>query len=244
MCPLPEHPWCPAWDSATFRGPHPVDSLPSPLSWQLQSAGLFPESGYKGKTHSMEFSRIQSASSGSDSLWHCGPAIFPCESERGPRRTAGRGIALRLTKGTFRGHLLCHQTDELPSLCAGGGVSAPAPLPPSPPGRRAGRRAGGSSARASGSPRAFHSAHFKAEEEVWVHFWSDIFSKEQYLFWWNTTSRYYLFFKNSKIPTQPQRMFPPRCPGDWGPSPQQYPLPAAPRIFTAFRGDSNLSPNL
>lgn len=41
-----------------------------------------------------------------------------------------------------------------------------------------------------------------------MRFSSNIFSQEQYLFWWNTTSRYYLFFKNSKMPTQPQRMFP------------------------------------
>lgn len=41
-----------------------------------------------------------------------------------------------------------------------------------------------------------------------MRFSSNIFSQEQYLFWWNTTSRYHLFFKNSKMPTQPQRMFP------------------------------------
>lgn len=203
-----------------------MESLPSPLSWQRQSAGLFPESGYKGKTHSMEFSRIQSASSGSDSLWHCGPAIFPCE--RGPRRTAGRGVALRLTKGTFRGSLPCHQTEELPSLCAGGGVSARPHCHPLHQGALqsagpAGHRPEHLGVRGRSTQRIS-----KAEEEVWVHFWSDIFSKEQYLFWWNTTSRYYLFFKNSKIPTQPQRMFPPRCPRVWVPSPQQYPLPAAP----------------
>lgn len=241
--PLPEHLWCLSWGSATSQGPHPAESLPSPLSWQLQSASLFPESDYKGKHTHMEFSRIQSASSGTDSLRHCWPALFPCERKKGPRRAPGRGLALRLNKGAS-GAGCCDTGSKSYPVGVQDTESQPRPpLPPSTPGRPAKRRAGWSSVLASGSQWASTQCISEAEEEVWVRFLSNIFSKEQYLFWWNATSRYYLSFKDSKTLTQPERMSPHGAlePGIHPQEHSRSPSPLPPRIFAAFWGDSHLS---
>lgn len=113
-----------------------MESLPSPLSWQVQSVGLFPESDHNGKTHSVEFPRTQPASSGSESLQHCGPGLFPGERKRGPTQHQ----AEEWLRGSTRGHsaeVCCDTEKESSPACVGDSVSTATPLPPSAPGRPA-----------------------------------------------------------------------------------------------------------
>lgn len=63
-----------------FQGPHPAKPLPSPLSWEFQSASLFPEPDYMGeKTHTH---RNLQNTAGRRTPPACGTAgqLFPWES--------------------------------------------------------------------------------------------------------------------------------------------------------------------
>lgn len=102
------------------------------------------------------------------------------------------------------------------TVCAGGGVGHPGPHCPAPSPVQACRR-----------PPCPGTQRVSKAQKVWEHFLSHIFSKAQYLFWGNTTSRYYLFFKNSKTLTQPQGMFPPHVlePGCPASTASQHPSP-------------------
>lgn len=177
---LPEHLWCPSWDSATSQGPRPAESLPSPRSWQLQSASLFPESHYKGKTHTWNFPEYSQPAlvptvSGTAGLQ------FPCERKKGPRRAPGRGVTLRLNKGAS-GAGCCDTGSKSYPVGVQDTESQPRPpLPPSTPGHPAKRRAGWSSVLASGSPWASTQCISEAEE-VWVRFCPTYFQKNNICF--------------------------------------------------------------
>lgn len=74
-----------------------IPAKPSQLATPISES--LPRVRLQGKNTHMEFSRMQSASSGTDSLRHCWPALLPCERKKGPRRAPGRGVTLRLNKG-------------------------------------------------------------------------------------------------------------------------------------------------
>lgn len=178
---LPEHLWCPSWDSATSQGPRPAESLPSPRSWQLQSASLFPESDYKGKTHTWNFPEYSQPAlvptvSGTAGLQ------FPCERKKGPRRAPGRGVALRLSKGASGA-----------GCCDTGSKSYPVGVQDTESQPRPHCRPPHQGTLQSAGPAGHRSLHlgvhgrplsaFPRLRRSGCVFLSNIFSKEQYLFW-------------------------------------------------------------
>lgn len=155
--------------------PGGIPAKPSQLATPISES--LPRVRLQGKNTHMEFSRIQSASSGTDSLRHCWPALFPCERKKGPRRAPGRGVALRLSKGAS-GAICCDTGSKSYPVGVQDTESQPRPpLPPSTPGHPAKRRAGWSSVLASGSPWASTQCISEAEEEVWVRFCPTYFQK-------------------------------------------------------------------